>query len=148
MTTVEVFDPAMCCATGVCGPSVDPALATFAADLTWLAAQAVRVERHSLSQEPKAFAETDLVRELLDERGEEALPAVVVDGELRCSARYPTRAELAAWSLGAGAVAVEENASAGALTAETTSSSCCGGPASATEVLLVPTAPGTLSCCG
>lgn len=31
--TVEVFDPAMCCSTGVCGPSVDPALSQFAGDL-------------------------------------------------------------------------------------------------------------------
>lgn len=99
MTTVEVFDPPMCCSTGVCGPSVDPALATFAADLSWLADQGVVVERHNLSQEPKAFAESDLVRGLLTERGDEALPAVVVAGELRSSGRFPTRAELAEWSL-------------------------------------------------
>lgn len=102
MATVEVFDPAMCCSTGVCGPSVDPALAAFAADLGWLAEQGVAVERHSLSQEPKAFAEKDLVRALLAERGDEALPAVVVDGALRSSGRYPSRAELAAWALGTG----------------------------------------------
>jgi len=99
MTTVEVFDPPMCCSTGVCGPSVDPALATFASDLSWLADQGTSVERHNLSQEPKAFAESDLVRELLAERGDEALPAVVVDGELRSSGRIPTRNELAGWSL-------------------------------------------------
>lgn len=23
---IEIFDPALCCSTGVCGPSVDPAL--------------------------------------------------------------------------------------------------------------------------
>jgi AhpD family alkylhydroperoxidase len=99
MTTVEVFDPPMCCSTGVCGPSVDPALATFAADLSWLADQGVVVERHNLSQEPKPFAESDLVRGLLAERGDEALPAVVVAGELRSSGRFPTRAELAEWSI-------------------------------------------------
>jgi AhpD family alkylhydroperoxidase len=100
MATVEVFDPPMCCSTGVCGPSVDPALATFAADLTWLADQGTTVERHNLSQEPKAFAERDLIRRLLTERGEDALPAVVIDGELRSSGRYPTRTELVAWSVG------------------------------------------------
>lgn len=99
MTTVEVFDPPMCCSTGVCGPSVDPALATFASDLSWLADQGAAVERHNLSQDPKAFAESDLVRELLAERGDEALPAVVVDGELRSSGRFPSRSELARWSL-------------------------------------------------
>jgi hypothetical protein len=37
MTKLEVYDPAMCCSTGVCGPEVDPALVTFAADLKWVA---------------------------------------------------------------------------------------------------------------
>ena len=102
MATVEVFDPPMCCSTGVCGPSVDPALAAFAADLGWLADQGVVVERHNLSQEPKAFADSDLVRGLLAERGDEALPAVVVDSALRSSGRYPSRPELATWALRTG----------------------------------------------
>ena len=38
-SSVDVFDPAMCCSTGVCGPSVDPELARFAADLDWLKSQ-------------------------------------------------------------------------------------------------------------
>ena len=112
MAKVEVFDPPMCCSTGVCGPSVDPALAAFAADLSWLADQGVEVERHTLSQEPQAFAERDLVRELLAERGDDALPAVLVDGELASSGRYPSRQALSSWSLGAAPSAL------GAVTAE------------------------------
>lgn len=99
MATVEVFDPPMCCSTGVCGPSVDPALAAFAADLGWLSEQGAVVERHNLSQEPKAFADSGLVRELLAERGDEALPAVVVGGALCSWGRYPSRSELAVWAL-------------------------------------------------
>ena len=45
MNKVEVFDPPMCCSTGVCGPSVDPALARFSSDLHWLANQRIAVER-------------------------------------------------------------------------------------------------------
>lgn len=30
MTKIQVLDPAMCCSTGVCGPTVDPALIRFA----------------------------------------------------------------------------------------------------------------------
>ena len=55
--TIRVFDPAMCCSTGVCGPSVDPELARFAADLDWLKKQGVTVERFNLSQQPAAFAD-------------------------------------------------------------------------------------------
>ena len=41
-TTIRVFDPAMCCSSGVCGPQVDPDLARFAADLDWLKATTQR----------------------------------------------------------------------------------------------------------
>ena len=43
MTHLDVFDPPMCCSTGVCGPSVDPLLAAFAADVDWLASKGVSV---------------------------------------------------------------------------------------------------------
>ena len=55
MIKVQVFDPAMCCSTGVCGPSVDPVLPRFAADLEWLKSKGVRVERYNLAQEVGAF---------------------------------------------------------------------------------------------
>jgi AhpD family alkylhydroperoxidase len=94
MKTIEVFDPAMCCSTGVCGPSVDPALARFAGDLEWLASQGVSVERHNLAQEPGAFADRPLVAEALREKGEECLPLVLADGEVASEGRFPTRDEL------------------------------------------------------
>lgn len=31
MKKIEIFDPAMCCSTGVCGPSVNPELIRVAA---------------------------------------------------------------------------------------------------------------------
>jgi len=36
---VTVFDPAMCCPTGLCGPGVDPALLVIARHLRWLEKQ-------------------------------------------------------------------------------------------------------------
>jgi hypothetical protein len=56
MTKLEIFDRAMCCSTGVCGPSVDPALPRFAADLEWLKARGVAVERFNFAQQTDAFA--------------------------------------------------------------------------------------------
>ncbi len=107
MSTIEVFDPPMCCSTGVCGPSVDPALATFAGDLEVLSNQRVAVTRHNLSQEPKAFADDQTVRELLRERGDEVLPVIRVNGELRATGRYPTRRELEAWAHGEDAAILD-----------------------------------------
>lgn len=93
--TLRVFDPAMCCSTGVCGPSVDPELARFAADVAWLEAQGVSVERYNLSQAPGVFAETPAVREAL-ERGTEVLPIVLVGDRIAVEGSYPSRETLAA----------------------------------------------------
>jgi AhpD family alkylhydroperoxidase len=95
--TVEVFDPAMCCSTGACGPSVDPALSQFAGDLDWLGDHdQVGVTRYNLAQQPGAFAERDAVKAALAEKGEACLPLIFVDGQLVSEAAYPGRATLAA----------------------------------------------------
>jgi AhpD family alkylhydroperoxidase len=96
MKKIQVYDPPMCCSTGVCGPDVDPKLVQFAADLKWLADQGVAVERFNLTQTPDAFAGAALVQTALTEKGEDALPLVVVDGKVAVSGAYPTRAELGA----------------------------------------------------
>ncbi len=95
---IEVFDPAMCCSTGVCGPSVPPALARFAGDLDWLARKGIEVTRHNLAHEPQAFIACEPARAALVEQGEEALPLILLDGEAISSGRYPYRSELAAWT--------------------------------------------------
>jgi hypothetical protein len=104
--TIRVFDPAMCCPTGVCGPTIDPDLARFAADLDWLQKQGVSVERYNLSQEPGAFAETTAVKEALA-RGTEVLPLVLVGDRIAVEGTYPSRETLAAL---AGVVVVAKKA--------------------------------------
>jgi len=91
---LEVYDPAMCCSTGVCGPSVDPNLAAFAADLDWLKGQDVLVERFNLAQQPQAFADNAQVAAEL-QKDAECLPLVLVDGEIVARGFYPARAALA-----------------------------------------------------
>ena len=95
---LEVFDPPMCCSTGVCGPSVPPALTRFAGDLEWLTAKGVEVTRHNLAHEPQAFVASEQARQALTEQGNEALPLILVDGEPVSSGRYPYRSELAGWA--------------------------------------------------
>ncbi|MGC8640700.1 MAG: arsenite efflux transporter metallochaperone ArsD [Isosphaeraceae bacterium] len=94
MTKLAVYDPPMCCSTGVCGPSVDPALPRFAADLDWLKRQGVQVERYNLAQQAAAFASNPVVREALREFGNDCLPLLLVDGRVAAHGRYPSREEL------------------------------------------------------
>ncbi len=88
----------MCCSTGICGPSVDPRLVRFAADLDWLHSQGISVERFNLSQQTGAFAKDDAVRSALEKEGETALPLVKVDGEVKSGGVYPSRDALATWA--------------------------------------------------
>lgn len=96
MKTLKIYDPAMCCSTGVCGPSVDPKLVKLAADVAFLKSRGVQVERFNLGHQPGAFTADPLV---LSEMGSEAehLPLFLVDGECKAKGRYPDRNELADW---------------------------------------------------
>jgi hypothetical protein len=93
-TVLQVYDPAMCCSTGVCGPAVDPGLVRFSADLDWLKRRGVAVERYNAAQEPAAFVGNPAVRRALQERGSDCLPLVLWGGETVASGKYPDRAAL------------------------------------------------------
>jgi hypothetical protein len=123
MTTITVYDPAMCCSTGICGTDIDQKLVDLAADLDWLKAQGVSVQRFGLSREPGEFAANDEVRKIMQDSEGDDLPVFLVDGALKAKARYPSRAELADWAGVTAAVipAASEKAA--------TPSSCCGGSA-------------------
>ncbi|GEN80299.1 arsenite efflux transporter metallochaperone ArsD [Actinotalea fermentans] len=124
MARVEIFDPAMCCSTGVCGTDVDPTLSRFAADVAWLSSRGVEVDRATLSQEPAKFVANAAVRQALEIDGAAALPMVVVDGAVKAKGHYPSRNELATWA------EVPRTAiplSAAVALASAPAQGCCGG---------------------
>lgn len=93
MSRLAVFEPAMCCPTGVCGIEVDPVLVQFNADLQALEAAGVTVSRHSLSHDAAAFTAQPLVlREM--EAGMDRLPVVMLDGLILSTGLYPTLAQM------------------------------------------------------
>jgi hypothetical protein len=95
MKMIQVFDPALCCSTGVCGVDVDQQLVDFSADVDWAKQNGAQIERFNLAQQPMAFAENAVVKGFLERSGAEALPLILVDGEVALAGRYPTRTELA-----------------------------------------------------
>ena len=92
---VELYEPAMCCQSGVCGPSVDQQLIDVREDLRWAGSRGVDVCRHNLSSDPDAFVVNPRVTGLMAAFGEAALPVLVVDGKIAVHGRYPSREELA-----------------------------------------------------
>ncbi|MDA9830638.1 arsenite efflux transporter metallochaperone ArsD [Akkermansiaceae bacterium] len=101
MNIIQVYDPPMCCSTGVCGtdidPDIDPDLVNFAAMLSQLATRGIKIERFNLGNQPMAFAGNPRVKALLEKEGTEALPVIFWDGEVHLKGRYPTKEERPAW---------------------------------------------------
>ena len=118
---IEIFDPAMCCSTGVCGPSVDPELVRIQETLRQIQKQApeVQVARSGLSSDPQAFVANTTVAELLKSEGPECLPLVLVDGDIVSKASYPSDMQLQALLQRAG-ITVNFG--------EKPKTSCCCGP--------------------
>ena len=102
MKTIQIYDRPMCCSTGVCGPSVDPALPRFAADLDWLKSLGHSVDRYNLAQQPMAFTQNTQIHELLATLGTDCLPVVLIDGQVVSRGEYPTRDRFEAWIQGSG----------------------------------------------
>ena len=119
MKKIEIYDPSMCCSTGVCGTDVDPKLIQFASDLEWLKQQGVPVERFNLAQQPAAFATNPLVGEALKTQGNNSLPLVLVDGAIATRSIYPNREQLAVLA------GVKEESSG--CCGESDKETCCGG---------------------
>ena len=150
MTTITVYDPAMCCSTGICGAQVDQKLVDLAADLDWLKGQGVTVRRFGLGREPSEFAANETIRKLMEDSDGDDLPAFLVDGRLFAKAHYPSRAELAGWTGVALAAATAEPAAA--------ASGCCGSGelaapmiitgGRATKAFLGGCCGGGTNCCG
>lgn len=96
MKTIEVFDPPLCCSTGVCGTEVDQALVSFSADVEWAKGKGARIERFNLAQQPTVFAERPVVKAFLEcSGGTGGLPLILVDGKFAMAGRYPDRDDLA-----------------------------------------------------
>jgi alkylhydroperoxidase/carboxymuconolactone decarboxylase family protein YurZ len=93
-TIIEVYDPAMCCSTGVCGPDVDDELADFANDVKWLKSQGIEVKRYNLGQEPEEFKMCVPVLTRLQKEGSDVLPIILVNGEMVSEGGYPDRSTL------------------------------------------------------
>lgn len=95
MKQVAIYDPAMCCDTGVCGPVADPKLTELAAAIHSLEKKGFSITRFNLANNPAAFVENQTVNAVLFEKGAEALPVTLVDGELYKTAEHPSPRELA-----------------------------------------------------
>jgi len=127
MPAIKVYDPAMCCSTGVCGPDADDELAQFAAALDRAKKNGVAVDRYTLAHQPAEYVANTKVKTLLDSDGVDCLPLVFVDDELIKKGGYPSRSELLGrLGLDAGEAPGEHASGCCSTDEKSASGGCCG----------------------
>ena len=94
MKKMQIFEPAMCCSTGLCGVGVDPELLRISTVLSTLETNGVKIDRFNLSNDPQEFISNTVVNEFLDSKGADGLPVILLDNAIVLSGKYPSNEEL------------------------------------------------------
>lgn len=136
MKTMKIYEPAMCCPTGLCGVGVDPELLRISTVLNKLKQNGVEVQRFNLSNAPAEFVKSKTVTEYLQKFGPEKLPVATVEDMIVIAGRYPTNDEFTSWLDLSGDV----------LGCESDAPCCCGEDTSAAEGCC-PDGPAPEACC-
>lgn len=90
--SIQIYDPPMCCSSGVCGPEVDQSLVSFAGFLDQMKSKGATVERFNLAQQPLAFIQNPEVKAFLESDGADGLPLIFVNGVRVMAGGYPDQA--------------------------------------------------------
>ena len=93
MKKMTIYEPAMCCSTGVCGPSPDKELMRVSSIIDKLSKNGASITRYNLSNATDEFVNNKTVNDILNEKGDSELPIVMVNDEIVISGRYPSNEE-------------------------------------------------------
>lgn len=91
---LEIFDPPMCCPTGMCGPTIDQTLLDLDEMLRGLQSRGFSVVRYQMSSHPNAFLANAEVMKIVRDQQMAALPIAVVHGKVIKVGSYPSLAEI------------------------------------------------------
>ena len=93
MKKMYIYEGPMCCSTGVCGPSPDEELMRVSSLVDKLRKSGASIERYNLTNNTKEFVENKIINNLLEEKGEDVLPVVILDDEVIMTGKYPSNEE-------------------------------------------------------
>jgi len=91
---LEIFDPPMCCPTGLCGPVLDQTLLDVSEMIFALQSKGFAVKRYQMASDPNSFLNNEAVMRLVREHQMSALPVIVINGKVIKFGSYPTMAEV------------------------------------------------------
>ena len=126
MKKMFIYEPAMCCETGICGVGVDPELIRISTVINNLKKNGVEVKRYNLNNFPQEFINNAEINKLINSDGVDALPATVVDGEIVKTKAYPTNGEIVMWlNIPADYLVEQSGNSGGCCCGDGADSGCC-----------------------
>ncbi|MBG6213294.1 hypothetical protein RCH23_000897 [Cryobacterium sp. CAN_C3] len=131
MAAIRIYEPTLCCDTGVCGVDVDQSLVEVTATVRSRHDLGADIQRHNLATNPLAFATDETVRAFLNVVGSAGLLLTVVDGVTVATGAYPSKAQLLAFAGLAAAVVGEAPTDRPQLGLAAKSDSGCYGGATA-----------------
>jgi hypothetical protein len=91
-----IYDPPMCCSSGLCGPNPNQTLIDLGSTLTELRKSGVEVERYIITQSPAKFKENPEVIKLIQQYQLKILPITTYNGKVVKTGAYPTSDEFKA----------------------------------------------------
>lgn len=97
MKKMSIYEPAMCCETGLCGVSVDPELLRVSTTINNLRKLGYEVKRYNLSSAPMEFVKNKTVHDSMRKGGAKILPITIVDQTVVKTGKYPTNEEFQQW---------------------------------------------------
>ena len=96
MKEIQIYEPAMCCSTGLCGVSINQELLRVSTIINTLSNKGFKIVRYNLSANPEAFLQNTKVNKYLNDNGAEILPITLLSGEIIKTKNYPTNIEFEA----------------------------------------------------
>ena len=90
---IEIFEPSLCCSSGVCGPEPDKALIELQHVIQTLSKAGIEVKRYAINQVPLAFTENPVVKQFITTEGPGQLPLTLLNDQIIKTGEYPSLVE-------------------------------------------------------
>ena len=87
---LELFEPSLCCESGVCGPEPDRVLIELQNTIQLLKKINIETKRYAINQAPMVFVQNTVVSDFIKANGASKLPLVLLDNKIIKSGGYPT----------------------------------------------------------
>ena len=87
---LEIFEPSLCCESGVCGPEPDKVLIDLQNTIQLLKKAGIETKRYAINQTPIVFVQNAIVREYIKANGPGKLPLALLNNQIIKSGGYPT----------------------------------------------------------